>query len=174
MAVETLSGEFAAIVGPGHGLLGNVKTMFGRYDWGLTVVEDGDIRLLFKLPPKCLVVGGDMWAQEIDSASTGAIDIDIGWAANGGGSATYSPTGTTFTFTNAAASADAAGFVNSGALDADVITNLKADNIHWRPFPMITGPIYFSHETQVQAEVNAAATTPADGEMWVFLNYIQL
>ncbi len=173
MAVETLSGEYAAVVGPGHGISGNVKSMFGRYNWGTVVVEDGDIRLLFKLPANVLVIGGRFWAGDLDTG-TETIDIDIGWAANGGGSATYTDSRANYTFTNSGASASATGFVNSGVLTGDAITDFIAAGINHRPFPMTTGPLYFSHETQVQAEVNAPSATPADAQMWVFIDYIQL
>lgn len=176
MAVETLSGEFASAVGALHGLSGNTKTWFGRYNWGTTVVEDGDIRKVLKLPGPCLVVGGELWAGDLDSG-TEAIDIDVGWAANGGGAATHVmslPGGSTYTFTNAAENASATGFINSGVFTGDVITDLVAAGINYRPVPLITGPLYFSHETQVQFEVNAAAATPADAQMWLFLRYIGL
>lgn len=176
MAVETLSGEFASTVGPLHGLYGNTKTWFGRYNWSTTVVEDGDIRKAFKLPGQILVVGGELWAGDLDTG-TETIDIDVGWTANGGGSATYDmslPSGQVYTFTNAAASASATGFINSGVLTGDVITDLVAAGINYRPVPLITGPLYFSHETLVQFEVNAASATPADAQMWLFLRYIAL
>lgn len=174
MAVETLEGEFANAVGPGHGLFGNTKTWFGRYNFGTVVVEDGDIREVLKIPPRILVVGGELWVGDLDTG-TETIDFDVGWTANGGGSATYDmtlPSGQVYTFTNAAASASATGFVNSGVLTGDVITDLVAAGINYRPIPLITGPLYFSHETQVQFEVNAPSATPADAQAWLYLRYI--
>jgi len=176
MAVETLSGEFASAVGPLHGLFGNTKTWFGRYNWSTTVVEDGDIRKALKLPGHILVVGGELWAGDLDSGSE-TLDIDVGWASNGGGAATYSmslPNGATYTFTNAAENASATGFINSGVLTGDGVTDLFASGINYRPVPLITGPLYFSHETQVQFEVNAPSATPAAAQMWLFLRYIGL
>ena len=174
MAVETLSGEFASIVGPTEGLFGDTKTWFGRYNFGTVVVEDGDIRKVLKLPGRILVVGGELWSGDLDSNATETIDFDVGWAANGGGSVTYTHTGSGFTFTNAGASADPNGFITSGVLIGDAITNLTASGINYRPVPLITGPLYFSHETQVQFEVNAASATPADAQAWLFLRYIAL
>lgn len=171
MAVETLSGEFAAIVGPHQGLSGNMKVAVGRYNWGTTVVEDGDIRKVLILPRRSLVVGGALWAGDLDTG-TATIDIDVGWTANGGGSETYTFPGTTLTLTNAAETASATGFINSGVLTGDVITDLVAAGINFRPVPLPTGPLFFSHETQVQFEVNAPSATPADAQMWLFLHYL--
>lgn len=173
MAVETLSGEFASVVGPHNGLFGDTKTWFGRYNWSTVVVEDGDIRKVLKLPGRILVVGGELWSGDLDTG-TETLDIDVGWTANGGGSATYTHNASGYTFTNAAASASATGFINSGVLTGDAITDLVAAGINYRPVPLPTGPLYFSHETQVQFEVNAASATPADAQMWLFLRYIAI
>lgn len=170
MAVETLSGELAAIVGPHNGLFGDTKTWFGRYNWGTTVVEDGDIRKALIIPRRSLVVGGELWCGDLDSG-TETIDIDVGWTANGGGSATYTIPGTSMTFTNAAATASATGFINTGVLTGDAITDLLAAG-NYRPVPLLTGPLYFSENTLVQFEVNAPAATPADAQMWLFLRYL--
>lgn len=171
MAVETLNGEvYSYGPGPHNGLFGDTKTWFGRYNWGTTVVEDGDIRRALILPRRSLVVGGELWCGDLDTG-TETIDIDVGWAANGGGSATYTLPGTTLTFTNAASSASATGFINTGVLTGDAITDLLAAG-NYRPVPLLTGPLYFSENTVIQFEVNAAAATPADAQMWLFLRYL--
>jgi hypothetical protein len=175
MAIETLAGEFSAKVGPTQGLFGDTKTWFGRYNWGTTVVEDGDIRRVLMLPRRILVVGGELWSGDLDTG-TETLDVDVGWADNGGGSATYtmqlSPT-QSFTFTNmGSGSASATGFINSGVLTGDAITDLVAAGINYRPVPLPTGPIYFSEETQVQFEVNAPSATPANAQMWLYLRYL--
>jgi hypothetical protein len=120
-----------------------------------------------------MVIGGWMWAGDLDSG-TETIDIDIGWAANGGTNETYTDPVSGVTYTNAAASASATGFVNSGVLTGDAITDLIASGANYRPFPMPDGPLYFSRETVVQAEVNAAAATPAAGKMYVVILYYLL
>lgn len=173
MAVETLEGEWANAVGPSSGLFGNTKTWFGRYNFSTVVVEDGDIREVLKLPGQILVVGGELWTGDLDTG-TETIDFDVGWTANGGGSATYTLPGVDYTFTNSGASASATGFINSGVLTGDVITDLVAAGINYRPVPLASGPLYFSHETQVQFEVNAPSATPADAAAWLYLRYIPL
>lgn len=170
MAVETLAGAFANVVGASHGLAGSVKAAVGVYDFGVVVIEDGDIRTMCKIPARSLVIGGWMWAGDLDTG-TETVDIDIGWAANGGGSATYTDTASGVEYTNAAASASATGLVNSGVLTGDAITDLVAAGNNFRPFPLITGPLYFSEVTQIQAEVNAPAATPASAKMYVVILY---
>ncbi len=171
MAVETLDAASYARIPYTYGYAGTVKAAWGLYDMGVVVVEDGDIRRLLKLP-RCLVIGGHLWAGDLDSG-TETIDIDIGWAANGGGSETYTM-GEGITFTNAAATASATGLVNSGVLTGDAITDLMAAGANYRPFPMPTGPLYFSRETTIQAEVNAPAATPASAKIYVLILYLEL
>lgn len=174
---ETLDGELYAYgPGPHNGLFGDTKTWFGRYNFGTVVVEDGDIRRALILPRRSLVVGGELWAGDLDSG-TEAIDVDVGWAANSAGSATYTIPGTSITFTNAAATASATGFINTGVLTGDATaagadTSLVAAGINYRPLPLPTGPLYFAEDTVVQFEVNAAAATPADAQMWLILRYL--
>lgn len=175
MAVETLAGPYASALPFGHGLAGNLKVAFGTYAAGTVVVEDGDIRTLCKLPKNSLVIGGWVMAGDGDTG-TETLDWDIGWAANGGGSATYvdTRTGTNLTtYTNSGASASATGFCNSGVLTGDAITDLMAAGSNLRIFP-ITTPLYFSEETQVQLEVNAPAATPASYNILCVVLYIQL
>lgn len=173
MAVETLSGPYASVVGPGHGLSGDLKVAFGYYVFDTTAVEDGDIRKLNILPANILVVGGYFITDNIDSNATETLDIDVGWAANGGGSAVYTDTRSGVSFTNAGASADADGFAKGGVLTADAVAGLVADGFAIRPYTILV-PKYFSHRTQVQAEVNAAAATMGGGTLTAYTYYIQL
>lgn len=165
MAVETLSGEYATAYPRAFVGAGVLQVAFGRYNFGTTAVEDGDIRKVLQLPGKCLVHGGELVTGDLDSG-TETIDIDLGWAA-AGGSDTWTDPRSGIVYTNAAASADPDGFINSGVLTGDAITDLKAAGINWRPILLPTGPLYFSHVTTVQLEVNAGAATPADAQAWV-------
>ena len=61
--------------------------------------------------------------------------------------------------------------MNSGVLTGNAITDLIAAGANYRPFPLTNGPLYFSRETTVQAEVNAGAATPAAGKMYVVILY---
>lgn len=172
MAVETLDAATMAILPYSYGYAGTPKVAWGLYDMGVVVVEDGDIRRLCKIPKHVLVIEGHMWTGDLDTG-TETIDIDIGWAANGGGSSTYTtPEG--ITFTNSGATASPTGFVNSGVLTGDAITDFAAAGTNFRPFPFPNGPLYFSRETVIQAEVNAPAATPASGKIYVLLKYLEL
>jgi hypothetical protein len=172
MAAETLTAKQAAstVVPFGHGLAGTVKAAIGKYTIAANL-EDGDIFELCKLPANCLVIGGMYHLGDIDTG-TETVDMDMGWAANGGGAATFTDSGGT-TWTNAGENADPDGFVNSGVLTGDAITDLLAGG-NLRPFPMASGPLYFSRETIVQAEANAAAATFAEGTLYVVVYYIVL
>lgn len=172
MAVETLDAASFARIPYTYGYSGTEKVAWGLYDFGVVVVEDGDIRRLCKLPKNVLVIEGHLWAGDLDTG-TETIDVDIGWAANGGGSETYT-TAEGITFTNAGATADPDGFVNSGVLTGDASLDLFAAGVNYRPFPFPTGPLYFSRETTVQAEVNAGAATPASAKLYVVLKYLEL
>lgn len=170
MTAETLTARQAAdaIVPFGHGLAGTVKAAFGTYAVAANV-EDGDIFEMCKLPKNSLVLGGVFYAGDLDTG-TEAIDLDVGYTANGGGSDTLTTSDGT-TWTNTASTASATGFVNGGVLTGDAITDLLAAGSNVRIFPMITGPMFFSEETLVQVEANVAAATFAAGSIYVCVFY---
>lgn len=173
MTAETLTANQAAstAIPFGHGLAGTVKAAFGKYSVAANV-EDGDIFEMCKLPKNALVLGGAFYSGDMDTG-TEALDLDVGYAANGGGSATL----TTFDgteWTNTAGSAAPTGFVNGGVLSGDAITDLIAAGSNIRIFPMTTGPMYFSEATTVQVEANTAAATFAAGTIYVCVFYIVL
>jgi hypothetical protein len=171
MAAETLtSNQAASAVQPRkHSLSGVLHTEFGYYPVAANV-EDGDIFEMCKIPPGALVVGGQFWCSDMDTG-TEALDMDCGWADNGGASATITVAdGTTYTNMSAGA-ADPDGFVNAGVLTGDAITDLLASG-NLRPFNMAAGPVYFSEETTIQVEANVAAATFAAGTMFVRVDYL--
>jgi hypothetical protein len=150
-------------------LAGVVQCAFGKVSVSSNV-SDGDLFKMCKVPANALVIGGAFWTSDMDTG-TEALDIDVGWADNGGASTTLKDvTGTTWTNMNGG-SADPDGFVNSGVLTGDAITDLVAAG-NYRPFNMAAGPVYFSNETTVQAEANAAAATFASGTMYVKVFYV--
>lgn len=169
--MTTFSGPRAAVVGPADGLAGCVKIQHGAYTFGTTALVVNDVYKLCKIPAKILVHGGYLVMDNIDSNATETIDIDIGWADNGGGSATYTDTGSGEVYTNmGAGAANSAGFVNSGVLTADGVTGLVAAGQEIRHF-YFTKPVYFSQETQVQGLVNAIAATMGGGVLGIYVNY---
>lgn len=151
----------------GHGLAGNVKGWFGKYTYSSAAVINDTIDLC-KIPKNSLVLWGFMATDDIDSG-TEALEIDIGFTANGGGAATLTTSdGTTWTNNNSG-SASATAFIDSGVLTGDTVTDLMA-GMNWRPLQGIkTGPMFFSEETQVRAKITAAAQAGGTGTIYVCL-----
>ena len=175
MTAETLTGaRAAAAIQPAANFMSGVPNVaWGHYSIAATALEDGDIFKLCKLPKNALVIGGWYTCGDLDTG-TEAVDIDMGWADNGGASETYTGSDGT-TYTNMYdGNAAAAGFVNSGVLTGDAITDLLAAGNNLRFFPMTNGPIYFSRETIVQFEANVAQNTPQAGVVMVVILYIAL
>jgi hypothetical protein len=169
--MATTTANQAASTSPVHrvDLAGVVHCAFGKVDVS-TNVADGDIFQMCKVPANAIVIGGAFWTSDMDTG-TEALDIDVGWADNGGASATLTDaTGTTWTNMSAGA-ADPDGFVNAGVLTGDAITDLVASG-NYRPFNMAAGPVYFSNGTTVQAEANVAAATFTAGTMYVKVFYV--
>lgn len=151
---------------------GMTHTAFGFYSVAANV-EDGDIFEMCKLPAGALVVGGTFWATDMDTNATETLDVDVGWADNGGSTETLTVAdGTTYTNGRGNA-ADPDGFVNSDVLIGDAGSGVTgAAALNFRPFQMAAGPIYFSRETTVQVEANVAAATFAAGTMYVEVRYL--
>lgn len=164
MATVTTN-QFTYGVPAGHGLSGNVKAWFGKYTY-TAAASANDLISLFNLPKNCLTLWGFVATDDIDTG-TEALDIDIGFTANGGGAATLTVSDTT-TWTNANSGvADPDGFVNGGVFTGDAITDLAPAGTNWRPFMHETGPKYFSEETLVQAKIIAAANAGGTGTVYV-------
>ena len=154
MVAETLTGTRAAAGFPvfkatGSGVL---CVAYGSYAVAATV-EDGDIFELCKLPAGAVVVGGEFWAEDLDTG-TEVLDLDVGWAANG------------------VEAGSAAGFVNAGVLTGDVNVDLTPAGVNYRPFNMSGGPITFSAETMVQVEANVPSNVFAAGDIYVAVYYV--
>lgn len=164
--MATVTSNQNAMPPVGHGLAGNVKAWFGKYTYA-SAPSANDLFSICKLPKNSLVLWGFIATDDIDTG-TEALDIDVGFTANGGGSATLTTADGT-TWTNAAASADAAGFVNGGVFTGDAITDLAPAGTNWRPFIFGTGPKFFSEETQVQGKIIAAANAGGTGTVYVCL-----
>lgn len=156
MAAETLTADRAKSGFPvgGIGEAGTLKVATGTYNVAANV-EDGDIFEMCKLPANAVVVGGWFYADDLDTGAE-ALDMDIGWAANGN------------------ESADPDGFGNLGVLTGDAVTGYKPEVGTSMPLGgvLITdGPQKFTAETTIQVEANAAATTFAAGPMTVVVYY---
>lgn len=118
--------------------------------------SDGDIYQLVRLPAGATVVGGYLQAVDLDTG-TEALDMDIGWAANG------------------VDAADPDGLGNLGVLTGDAVTGIKPEAGLYYPLGGVlftAGPKTFSAETIIQVEANAAANAGGTGKMWVVIHYV--
>lgn len=164
--------QYSNAVPAGHGLHMNCKVAFGKYTYS-AAPSANDLANMFKLPKNSLVVWGFLATDDIDTG-TEALEIDVGFTANGGSTATLTTSdGTTWTNNNSG-SASATAFVDSGVLTGDTVTDLMA-GMNWRPFQGIkTGPMFFSEETVVQAKITAAANAGGTGTVYVCAFYVVL
>lgn len=169
--MATVTSNQNAMVPPGHGLGGTLKAWWGSYTYS-SAPSANDLFNICKMPKNSLALWGFLCTSDIDTG-TETLDIDVGWTANGGGSATFIDNGGT-TWTNAAASADDDGFVNGGVFTGDAITDLMAQGMNFRPFLFGTGPKFFSEETQIQGKIVAAANAGGTGTVYVLIIGVML
>ena len=161
MVAETLTATRAAATFPvfkasGAGIL---CAAYGTYEVAANV-EDGDIFEMCRIPGGSTIVGGWVLADDLDTG-TEALDMDVGWAANGG-SGTYD-------------SADPDGLGNLGVWTGDAITGIKPEVGTYIPFGgvMLNGDLpTFTRETVIQVEANVAAATFAAGALSVVVLYV--
>ena len=159
MAAETLTATnaLAGAATFGHGIRGNVKFAYGTYEIA-AVVEDGDIFEMCRLPPGAVVVDGFVRADDIDTGSE-ALDMDVGWAANG---------------TDAA---DFDGFGNLGVWSGDSIAGIKPDVSIYFPFNGVLkdGPKTFTsltEDTIIQIEAHTPSNAGHVGTIFVGVYYL--
>ncbi len=135
---------------------------------------DNDIYTLVTLPAGALVVDAEFWVDDLDTG-TEVLDIDFGWASNGGGTETYTA-GDGTVYTNAFGTADPDGFVNSGVLTGDATTDqpviAAGAGSYFRSGAFTDGYLYASRETTVQAEANVAANVFTAGKISCCIKYV--
>lgn len=137
---------------------GNLSSAYGSY--ALTANPTAaDIIKMCKLPAGAVVVGGFIRGDDIDTG-TETLDIDVGWAANGGSTTPDA--------------ADPDGFGNFGLFTGDVSTDVKPEvsNLFQLNGTLKSGPVVFTKETTVQIVINAIAATFAAGTIWVRVDYL--
>lgn len=110
-------------------------------------LAQNDIVQMIKLPAGATVVSGTLYGTDIDTG-TEALDIDIGWAANG------------------TEGADPDGFGNLGVWTGDTPNSFPFVNV----LPT-TGPQFFTNETIIQLVCNAAANAGGTGKLWVVVDF---
>lgn len=141
---------------------GLVCAAYGTY--ALTAnVSAADVAQMCKLPAGAVVIGGHLYAADIDTNATETLDIDVGWAANGG-SGTYD-------------AADPDGLGNFGVLTGDAFATGNVSNVTGVNYPLngllATGVLpAFTAETTIQLLFNAVAATFAAGSISVVVFYV--
>jgi hypothetical protein len=164
LKMATLTADRAASTFPvfqptGSGVL---CAAYGTY--ALTAnVGAADIAKMCKLPAGAVVVGGHLYGADIDTNGTETLDIDVGWAANGG-SGTYD-------------SADSDGLGNFGVLTGDAFATGNVSNVTGVHYPLagllVTGVLpTFTAETTIQLLFNAVAATFTAGSLSVVVYYV--
>lgn len=158
MAAVTKTGSKAATgykTLPGSGAAGTMKAAYGT----ITVeadTEDGDIFKVCKVPAGATVIGGWILAGDGDTG-TEALDIDIGWAANG------------------VDAADPDGFGNLGVWTGDAThggSSEVGNQLMLGGVLTSVGPKTFTAETVIQLETNTAANAGAAMEVTVVVVYL--
>ncbi len=157
MAAETLTTTRAAATFPVFqgGGAGVVCAAHGSYNIA-AAVEDDDIFQMCRVPAGATVIGGMVYADDIDTG-TEALDMDIGWAANGSDAA------------------DPDGFGNLGTWTGDAITDWKPVAGNMFPFQgvlLTAGPKTFVNETIIQVEANTASNAGHTGMLTVVVYYL--
>lgn len=155
MAIGTVASTRAATGFPvaSGGTAGDLKVAFGTYDIG-AAVADGDIIQMCRLPRNATVVWGVVYGEDIDTG-TEALDMDIGWAANGD------------------EVADPDGFGNGGVITGDAVGSAEAGVFF--PFGGVLktgGPKTFNAETLIQIEFNVAANAGGTGRLTLVVHYV--
>jgi len=156
MAAETLTADRAKASFPvgGKGEGNTVKFAYGTYELAANV-EDGDIFQMCRVPAGAVVIDGFVRADDLDTGIE-ALDMDVGWAANG------------------TEAADPDGFGNLGTWTGDAVAGIKPETMNYFPLNGVLkdGPQTFSEETIIQVEANTAAATGGTGTLSVGVYYI--
>lgn len=156
MVAETLTATRAASTFPvfqSH-QSGVLCVAYGTYSI-TAAVEDGDIFEMCRVPAGATVLGGYIQSGDLDTG-TEALDMMIGWAANGD------------------EVADPNGFAVADVFTGDVTENYGgAGNLRFLGGVLATaGPKTFNEETLIQVEVNTAANVWANGYITLVVQYV--
>lgn len=163
MVAETLTSTRAGAGFPVSSYAGAGVVMAAHGTYAIAAnVEDGDIFEMCKVPAGATVIGGYFYGADLDTG-TETLDMDIGWAANGG-SGTYD-------------SADPDGLGNLGVLTGDAFAAGNVSPVAGLVYPfsgrLSTGVLpTFTKETTIQIEANAAAATFAAGSVSLVVFYV--
>lgn len=157
-ATKAVKGTPVSGVGDG----GSLKIAYGTIDVAVNPVAD-DIYEMCRLPAGATIVGGFFRGDDLDQHETETLDMDLGWAANGG-SGTYD-------------ALDADGLGNLGVLTGDAFVLGSVANVAGGlNFPLngllnIGELPTFTRETVIQLTTIATAATFVAGPLSVVIFY---
>lgn len=157
MTAATVTGSRAKLTIPmaGSGPAFSVKAAYGEVTID-SATEDGDIFEVCYVPGGATVIGGWILAGDGDTGIE-ALDIDIGWAANGVDSADPDGFGNLGTWTGDASSGGSTETGNHLMLGGVLLT---------------TGPKTFTVPTKIQLETITAAATGVEMNVTVVVLYL--
>jgi hypothetical protein len=148
-----------------NNLGGVVHSAVGRVDVTVNPV-DNDIYRLVTIPAGAIIMSAEFWVGGLDTNDNETLDIDFGWASNGGSTETYTASDGTV-YTNAFGTGTPDGFVNAGVhVEEGNYDSATATNF------VLTGFKYASRDTTIQAECNATAATFAAGPISCRIDYM--
>lgn len=161
MATLTATNAASTAAVHGHGFGGTVKYASGTYTLSANPTA-ADILQMCRVPAGARILGGHVYAADLDTNGTETLDFDLGWPANGG-TGTYD-------------AADSDGLGNFGVLTGDAFATGNVSGVAGLNLPLagllVTGVLpYFTRETIIQLVFNAAAATLTAGSISVVVYY---
>lgn len=157
--IATKGRKGVPVAGSGDG--GSLKIAYGSIDVAVNPVAD-DLYQMCRLPAGATIVGGCWKGDRLDTNATETLDLDLGWAANGG-SGTYD-------------TIDADGLGNFGVLTGDAFALGNVANVVSYNYPvngLLNTGVFptFTEETVIQFTCIATAATFAAGTISVVVFY---
>lgn len=161
MTIFTAKRAVAGYPVAGVGDSGTKKIAYGSIDVAVNPVAD-DTYEFCRLPAGATITGGYLRGDRLDTNATETLDLDIGWAANGG-SGTYD-------------GVDADGLGNLGVLTGDVFALGNVANVVSYNYPLnglLNTGVFptFTAETVIQLTTIVTAATFAAGTLSIVIEY---
>ena len=157
MTTYTADNAASGVPVSGHGFAHNKRQAHGLYHVTTAPVANDVIRLC-RVPKGAIVTGGHFYGTKMETTSSGAaLDLDIGYEANGSDTA------------------DPDAFGNLGVISTAAQTGIKPQTDAFR-YPLAGvlltgGPKTLAAETIISATVIASATSWVSGYVGVVVDY---
>lgn len=141
---------------------GVVCAAYGTYAVTVDPSPADDYKMC-RLPAGAVVLGGNLYAADLDTNATETFDIDVGWLANGG-SGTYD-------------AVDTDGLGNFGIITGDAFAAGNVSNVTGVNYPLagllVTGVLpSFTKETTIAITVVDDTATLTAGSISVVVYYV--